>query len=275
MPEKQTSQTPTLRLRGSGLVEVASYSSNPVWKSFGAITGLKTTENMTVAAEEVGNAAPIDRVTVQDVTIELSQLELLDNSCREIMRGGFDNFATVAGTETTDSQVFAADSTAVDTAYELEYQMGDGTLPVVVVSDTVAAYVDGTDYELFLDSDKAKIIFIAGGAYDATKVITIATTYTPAASIVVSSGDKSELPFFMVRITTKNDGRPVESLFYRCQTTTGEVHEFKSDNDEADRSMANPISITARQDTETMRAKADGTLALDQIYKTIYTGGTI
>jgi len=275
MPEYQTSQRPELRLRGSALVEVAAYSKNPIWKSFGAITGLKSTENLTIAAEEVGNAAPIDRVTVQDVTIEFSQLELLDQSCLEIIRGGFDNFTTIAGIEDTKTQAFSAGTTEADEAYVLQYQMGDGSQPVVVVSDTVASYVEGTDYDLVFVDGKTAIVFIAGGAYDKTKIISVATTYTPNAKIVVTSGDASELPFFMVRFTTKNEGNNYVHTFWRCQIASGDVAEFKADNDEADRSQANPISITARQDTETERYKNSTTSAVDMIYMKEIEGAII
>jgi hypothetical protein len=64
----------------------------------------------------------------------------------------------------------------------------------------------------------------------------------------IQSGNKSALPYFMVRITTKNDGNPVYLTAYKCQINKGYGFDYKKDDDD-DRRMETPVEILASTDS--------------------------
>lgn len=64
----------------------------------------------------------------------------------------------------------------------------------------------------------------------------------------IHTGNKTEIPFFMVRITTKNDGRPVYFYAYKCNLKKGFSFDYAKDDAE-DRRMKNAIEIVGKQDS--------------------------
>lgn len=64
----------------------------------------------------------------------------------------------------------------------------------------------------------------------------------------ILSGDKTEIPVFMVRITTKNNGVPFYFMAYRCQMQKGFAFSFQKD-DADDTRIQNPVEIVGKTDS--------------------------
>jgi hypothetical protein len=64
----------------------------------------------------------------------------------------------------------------------------------------------------------------------------------------IKSGNRSSLPVFMTRITTKNDGKQLVLTGFKCNLTAGFNWCYKADDDE-DRRMPSPIELICKPDT--------------------------
>lgn len=73
------------------------------------------------------------------------------------------------------------------------------------------------------------------------------TVVTDSNETKIFSGDKSVIPEFMVRVTTKNDGRAFYLTAYRCTLAKGFTFEYQKD-DADDRRLKNPVEITGKTD---------------------------
>lgn len=269
MPEYQTTnQDLTAILRGSAKMEISPYQANPSWTDAGALSGIEVDETLEVNQEENDNVQADDLVTKQEITIKAKLHEALNSDIWDILRGSFDTKTVNAATETTTNQDFAANTHAANKLYILEHQNAAGTSPSVVVtkdpSGTPVSLVHETDYDLMQDSNgKWGIRFISGDAYDSAKLIRVAITYTPAASIDYESGNQIVLPSFLVRLTTKNDGSPFYVIIYKCKIKVGKKFTFPKDDDK-DRRVMIPIEIVG---------KTDPLYHNGMVYKTNQTGG--
>ena len=108
MPEYQTTVDNAKVIRGSGLVEVANYTTGePTWFTVGAITGLTIEEQMAIAKEENDNADSTDRVAKQEVVISFTMVELFRTDALEIMRSGLDTIVI----DSNETKVFSGNST--------------------------------------------------------------------------------------------------------------------------------------------------------------------
>lgn len=67
-------------------------------------------------------------------------------------------------------------------------------------------------------------------------------------SFKVKSGNKSEIPKFVFRITVKNDGRPFYLIGYRCNITKGFTFALPAD-DADDRRVKNPVEFECLADS--------------------------
>jgi len=64
----------------------------------------------------------------------------------------------------------------------------------------------------------------------------------------IFSGNKNTLSKFMLRVTTKNDDRPVYFTAYKCNLQKGFSFQFQKDDSE-NRVLQNPIELIAKQDS--------------------------
>jgi len=92
---------------------------------------------------------------------------------------------------------------------------------------------------------------IMRGGDDALDTITLNSNET-----TIKSGNKSTLPSFMIRLTTKNDGKQLILTGFKCNLTLGFNWAYKPDDDE-DRRMPSPVEIICKPDP-TYNADADG-----------------
>lgn len=68
-------------------------------------------------------------------------------------------------------------------------------------------------------------------------------------NVKIQSGNKSQLPDFMLRITTKNDDNgPFYFMAYKCTLNKGFEYSFQKDDGE-DRRLQNSVEIVARSDS--------------------------
>lgn len=65
--------------------------------------------------------------------------------------------------------------------------------------------------------------------------------------IKIKSGDKNTIPFFMCRVTTKNDDKPLYFTAYKCNVQKGFSFQYQKDDAE-NRVLQNPIEMIAKQD---------------------------
>jgi hypothetical protein len=165
MAEFQTTGTSLDMIRGSGKLEVATYiDGSPTWYDVGAIADLSVEEMLGIATEEADNVEGVDRVHKQEISIKFTQLEILDSTVWQVLRGALDTVET--------------------------------------------------------ESDETRI----------------------------HTGNKTEIPYFMVRITTKNDGRPVYFYAYKCNLKKGFSLDYSKDDAE-DRRVKNAIEVVGKQDS--------------------------
>lgn len=64
----------------------------------------------------------------------------------------------------------------------------------------------------------------------------------------IFSGAATEIPYFMARITTKNNGEPFYLTAYKCQLQKGFNFQYQKDDGE-DTRIQNPLEILGRTDS--------------------------
>ena len=253
--------------RGSGMLELAVYSGTPSYLNVGAISGLEIAENMEVSKEENDNVDAEDFVTKHRVSIKANLHEGGRVAIGAILRGSFDTTTSVAASKVDDfEQVVASGAWAYNTRIEFTHQNADGTAPQIDATSTptVAGSVDGPlvkNTDFMYDKDAATgrwgiIVIDSATVTTLVQSITITYDYTPATSKLTKTGNKSALPYFLARITTKNDGNAVVYTYFKCKITKGYELKYPKDDD-ADRRIKYPIEFEARQDI-TYNPDSDG-----------------
>lgn len=239
MSEYQTSvQDLGSILRGSGKLEIAAVSASPSYLDVGAIQGLKFTEELEVNAEENDNTDSTDRVTKQTAQVVCTLMEPLSDAARVILRNDLDTRTpTLASKVSDEEQVVQSGGWDYNIFIPIEHQNSDGTIilldagVVTVVAGTNGALTVVTDFDMVRSNGIWGII-----VKDSSKVTTIAQTltitydYTPAASVLWQTGDKSTLTKFMAKITTKNDDNTYIVEFYYGNIKKGMSLDYPKDD---------------------------------------------
>lgn len=76
---------------------------------------------------------------------------------------------------------------------------------------------------------------------------TLDTIIMESTSTKILSGAATEIPFFMLRITTANSGSPVYFTAYKCQLQKGFNFKYQKDDGD-DTRIQNPVEIIGRTD---------------------------
>ncbi len=271
MPEYQTTiQDLGAILRGSGKLEFSPYQASPSWTDAGSLSGLEVEESLEVNKEENDNADADELVTKQEVVVKANLHESLRASIWDILRDSFDTKTVTSGALVSGAtQTLDANEHSAGPIYLLTGQNGSGakqTINSVTLdpSGTPVTLTEGDDYaQVKNGAGEWGLVFISGAGYDPTKEIEIDYDYTPAASVKYQSGDQSELPWFMARITTKNDGSAHYFVGYKCKIRAGKKFTFPKDDD-TDRRVKVPIEIVC---------KPDSTYNSGMIYETVQSDG--
>lgn len=236
------------------MMEVAPYAASPIYVDAGALSGLEVSEELEVNQEDNDNADSDELVTKQEASIKANLHESTRAAIWTILRSTFDTVTPVAAAEVSGAtKVFAANTTVVNVVYELPGQNATGAVQTIttVIATGPITYVHQVDYDMIkLANGKWGIVFFdghVGGVYDATLACTVTYTYTPAASIVTKTGDKTVLPWFLVRITTKNDGNAHVTTLFKCKIKKGKEWKYPKDDD-TDRRLKMPIEIICKPD---------------------------
>jgi hypothetical protein len=254
----------TARIKGSGVLEVAAYSSAAVialaastsdddsidWKNVGSIEGLAITENMTATQLQGDNAEEEKYVSEHTVTVAFNQREAILEEVRAIVRGSFD----VSGTPVAGSLVAGAEQVVASGAWgyndpivieNQNYNLGAVTVNSVA-GGTNTTLVAGTDYFVGQDSVGRTVVTIIDSDTITTlsQTMTIDYDYTPYASQTIYTGGKTTLPNFIARISNvdESDGL-VRMWFFKGSIDQGLSLTLKSDK-EADPVSPNAWSFT-------------------------------
>jgi hypothetical protein len=249
------------------MLQISAYQAVPSWVDAGAISGLEVEEVMEVNKEENDNADADELVTKQEATLKCNLHEALKASIWDIIRSGFDTKTTTAAAEVSGATMaYAANTTEAGKFYAITGQNATGAKQTIsgITNPVGTPLVEGTDYiQAKNEAGVWGLVFIAGSDYDATEIITVTYTYTPAASVTYKSGDKTVLPWFMCKVITKNDGSAYTTTLYKCKVKIGKKWTYPKDDD-TDRRVKVPLEIIA---------KPDATYNSSLLYETVQTGG--
>lgn len=237
-------------LRGSGKLELSPYQATPEWQNVGPLSGLEAEEAMEVSKEENDNADADEVVSKQDGTVKCNIHEALNSRVWKIIRGDFDKTVITPGTpvsgatHTIEANVFAKGKLIV-----LPGQNANGSAQTITsITQGAVTLTDPEDFIQAAGSDgKWGIVPTELGDYDPTVAAVVTYGYTPAASLATYSGSKTILPDFMVRITTKNNGKMFRITFFKAKIKIGKKFSFPKDGDSDSRVKA-PLEIACQQD---------------------------
>lgn len=91
MATRQTTvQDPRALIYGSAVLEVQPMGASEAWVNLGAVRGVNVVENTTVTQLAGDNADIAKYVSLHTLTITFTQLEIVRDEIREILRGDFD-----------------------------------------------------------------------------------------------------------------------------------------------------------------------------------------
>lgn len=183
-----------------------STDNGSTFTDLGLADNVAITFNSTAREVQPGNGATPDIAKGSASQMATITAELWELSTQNYvdLTGGLFTRTTVAGTPlvgTTD--VLAADSTEASQFYPFDTQQYDGSTPtsISIADDTPATYVLDTDYRILSVNGVWGYMFISGGDYDSTAVITVTYSVTPAVSETIKVGGSSSQVSVWIRIT--------------------------------------------------------------------------
>jgi hypothetical protein len=254
---------------GSAKVEAALYSDGfGSLQNLGAIRELVITETFNPVKVISDNAGIVRRfINSQMVNVKFMWLEP-ELSKLDVLRGGFDTYATVAASPTpvTDEEVVLD---GIDFT-RLAYKNADNTVVtsiVVTTNDaTPVTLTKDTDYGVAVSSDGwTGIVRIAGGAIGDGDTVLVDYSYTPASQKTLSTGGNNIiLPIVMRFTNTDEDSTDLRIDLYQGTWNVGMIWTFLSD--QAEDVMQFPVEIEGDLD--------ESRTAGDQLLK-IYDGQAV
>ncbi|AAM07159.1 predicted protein [Methanosarcina acetivorans C2A] len=251
---------------GSAKIEVGETESTLI--DLGIAEGISFTEEFEPIEVKPDNGPKLTLGTKNHIaTVAFSMMELnLENLY--LIRGGIDTKTNVAGSATpvTDEEHILS---GVEFA-RLDHKNGDGSIvtSVTVVDASDNACVQDTDYILALDPEGYTCIARVAGSTVLTDGDTakVDYTYTPNASIELSSGGLNTINPRVARLTNTNAaGKKFEVTVYKASNKNGIKLEFPAD-DAAD--VMKP-EITLEGVVDTTRT------AGDQLFKIVDEQGVL
>jgi len=173
----------------------------------------------------------------------------------EALTGGLFTRGTVAGSEVAgNTDVNAADTTEAGAFYAFDLQQYDESTPTAIgIADTANSYVLNTDYRIMKMGDFWGYVFISGGDYDDSLVITATYTVTPSAEEYATVGGTSSQSAVFMRITNmiiRTDvSYDIHNIWeiYKC-FQTGDLVTALKNKDDTDPAARIPLSMTAELD---------------------------
>jgi len=252
-----TIQRPEAVKIGSAKVEVGDDIGS--LQNLGAMRGVSLSESWDKVEVESDNAGVIkeyiknQRIAITGNLIEID-LEILNE-----IRGGIDEYDTVAGSKVDDhDQIVAGGAWHYNEFIVGEHQNADGSVLQIdtqgypdVSGSVDGALAHGTDYFIVKNGQGRWGIIIIDSATVTTEaqVLTISYDYTPATSKVLTSGGKKTINPKVVRLTnTDENGKKLQVTVYYASIEEGITLEFPSD--EAEDVMVTPINLVGKVDVD-------------------------
>lgn len=244
---------------GSAVFEVGPTLGTLV--NLGALKNIKFVDDFDPVKLEGDNVGQfMVGIKDQSMTITGDLLEY-DLEKMSIIRGGIDTFTTVAASPVavTDELHVVSSTNGV----RLNYRDGDGTeVAAITVKDLAGtSCVRNTDFVIYVDSAGYTCIARVAGSTVLTDGDTakVSYSYTPNASVTLTSGGKFEISPRVVRLTNTNAaGKKFELTLYKCTIEEGMSYKYPADNS----SEAVAVGIKLVGTLDTTRAAGDQLFAL-------------
>lgn len=235
---------------GSGIVYVGD--SLGAMTSLGAGNGIKFEETYDTITMKIDNAGEVN-LGIKNHKANIScDLFEMDFEKFASIRGGIDNYTTIAGTLVSGAEhVVASGDWEYDKFIELEHQNGDGSEPTI---NSVTGGSDGAgaadDYDVAQVNGKWGIIPRDGTNFTTeSQTLTIDYDYTPAATKKFTSGGKVTIDSKIVQIVhTTSAGKTITVTLYKAKNTNGLTLEFPGDD--ADEAMSTSFVFTGEVDSD-------------------------
>lgn len=245
-----------------------SIDNGSTYVDLGLADNVAITFNSTPRDVQPGNGSTPDIAKgsasqMATLTADLWELSLQNYSD---ISGGLFTRTVTAGTPIVDqNDIHPANTTEASKFYAFDIQQSAGTVPtnISIEDDTPATYVLNTDYRILKVGSAWGYIFISGGSYDPTAIITVEYDVTPASAEKVAVGGSSSQTSIIVRVTNlivrtdvSYDITNVWTL-YNC-FLEGDLATAMKNKDETDPVARIPITLKAILD--------DQRTAGDQLY---------
>lgn len=223
----------TIRV-GGGKFEVGDDVGSLV--NLGAMNGITFTESWERDKFSINNVAPWygplknHEAGLAGDLVEIN-LEKLSN-----LRGGIDNYSTVAGTLVSGAtQTVTSGSWNFNDFIKIENQNGDGSAITVnsVTGGTDGLLTANDDYYVGKNENGEYGIFVLDGITATTESqdLTINYDYTPAVAKVLKSGGKTTISPKVVRVTnTDENGKIFRITVFKASVNEGITIELQSDD---------------------------------------------
>lgn len=242
-----TQKVNTIRF-GSAKIEVGENVAGLV--NLGTADNVVFTESFTPIVVKPGNAPEITAGVREHYATAKFDLWEVDLSNLNLIRGGIDTYSTVAASPVTvtDELVTLTGTKMV----RLANKSGDGSEPTSIsVKDSAnTTATRNTDYVIGVDSAGWPVI---GRVADSTVITTgeqvkVTYTYTPNASVKLSTGGKNTISPRVVRLTNTNAaGKKFQITIYAAKNQSG--IELKLPGDDSEDVVAVPIELKGIVDT--------------------------
>jgi len=240
----------------SGKIEY-SKDGMSTWVNQGLADSVGITFSSTPRDVQPGNGAVPDIAkgsAAQSVNMTAELWELSAQNYVDLT-GGLFELTTVAGAPITGQEdVLAANTTVASKFYPFDVQMATGAVVTsIVIVDTANTYVLDTDYRILQVGDAWGYMFISGGDYNATLVITVEYSVTPALSETVTVGGSSTQSSVAIRVTQLIVRTDVAYdimnrwIIYNC-FLEGDLATILKNKDETDAVARIPVTIKGELD---------------------------
>ena len=233
---------------GSAKIEVGETPGNLV--NLGVAQDVEFSEEFTPIVLKPDNAPEIPVGVREHYATAKFNLWEVDLSNLNLIRGGMDTFSTVAGTPVSvTNELVKLDGT---TMARLANRSGNGAEPATItVKDSAnATAARNIDYIIGLDSGGWPVI----GRIEGSPVITsgelvkVSYTYTPRASVKLSTGGKNTISPRVVRLTNTNSAGKIFQITIYAALNQGGI-ELKLPGDDSEDPAVVPIELKGSVDS--------------------------
>ncbi len=232
----QTVSNGKRRILGSAKVEVATYGSTTFY-DLGLGEGVAWQEGFKTEESIPDNGASLGMVILdQFADIDFAVWEP-DLTALQLARGAIDNIIVTNGdTVSGYEQVIASGSWLYDVFIPFTGQNANGSKPTMDATHPALAATDGdltenTDFQIVKVAGMWGIV-IRDSAKVTTQVqnVTVKYTFTPAASLRLTTGGADVPGWLQLRLTNVTDGKNMVVGFYKVQNVTGFQLKMNSDS---------------------------------------------